>query len=62
MPITESAADFLRHRHRADAAPPARNLSGHDQDRRISAPNSRVTDLATATTTCDCAPNSDSAA
>ncbi len=28
----------------------------------ISAPNSRVTDLATATTTCDCAPNSDSAA
>ena len=24
----------------------------------ISAPNSRVTDLATATTTCDCAPNS----
>jgi len=27
----------------------------------ISAPNSRVTDLATASTTCDCAPNSLSA-
>lgn len=28
----------------------------------MSAPNSRVTDFATATTTCDCAPNSASAA
>ena len=62
MPITASAStscDTVIEPMRAASAEPERPAT---RIAVISAPNSRVTDLATATTTCDCAPNSLSAA